>query len=190
MTLGIIPLTRNLAVLLCAMWAVHGWSDTVGTPPELIAFLDSIPHVVDISRSQQQVIDHEVGLGAIRKVRGVWQFKDSERLTGELSRHTWQVIDGFSSLEIFDQVVSHLDAMSASEELFSCVGRSCGQGVQWANRVFGERVLYGREELQHYKVYSVSSQPTYRVLLYSAARTADRQYFHLELLEAAPKAAP
>lgn len=177
---------RNTVGLLCAVWAANSWSDTVATPLELIGFLDAIPHVIDISRSQEQVRDHEVGLGAIRKTRGVWQFKASERLTGELSRHTWQVIDGFNSAEILDLVVVQMDAMVGSETLFDCEGRSCGQGVQWANRVFGERMLYGREDLQRYKIYSVASQPAYRVLLYSSARTADRQHFHLEVLKIAP----
>jgi uncharacterized protein DUF4892 len=185
-TSGFISVMRNTAGLLCALWAANSWSDVVGTPLELVAFLDSIPHVVDISRSQQQVRDHEVGLGAIRKTRGAWQFKDSERLTGELSRHTWQVVDGFSSLEILERVVAQLDSMEGGAMLFACEGRSCGPGVQWANRVFGQRVLYGREELQRYKVYSIASQPAYRVLLFSSARTADRQYFHLEVLEVAP----
>jgi hypothetical protein len=55
--------------------------------------------------------------------------------------------------------------------------------VQWANRVFRQRVLYGREDLQRYRVYALEEAGAqYRLVVYSAARTADRQYLHVDLL--------
>ena len=77
-------------------------------------------------------------------------------------------------------------AVKGGQLLFSCEGRSCGQGVQWANRVFGERVLYGRDDLQRYRVYAPAEGDEYRLVLFSSARTADRQYLHAELLEIKP----
>ena len=69
--------------------------------------------------------------------------------------------------------------------LFSCQGRACGHGAQWANRVFRERVLYGREDLQRYAVYELEGSPKYRLITYGAARTEDRQYLRVDLLELA-----
>ncbi|MEH6583035.1 MAG: DUF4892 domain-containing protein [Halioglobus sp.] len=155
-------------------------------PFELVDKLNAYPHAVEVSQAALEVRDHEVGLGAIKKVRGVWQFKKSERLSGSLDRHTWQIVDGFSSLEVFEGLVAELESAGAAELLFACEGRSCGQGVQWANRVFGERILYGREELQRYSVYALTGETTFRVILYSSARTADRQHLHMESLELAP----
>ncbi len=76
--------------------------------------------------------------------------------------------------------------MDEAELLFSCEGRSCGQGVQWANRVFHQPVLYGREELQQYRVYSVGKEARSILVIYAAARTADRQYLHAEVLTLTP----
>jgi hypothetical protein len=70
--------------------------------------------------------------------------------------------------------------------LFSCDGRACGRAVQWANRVFGQRVLFGREDLQRYAVFALPGENAGRLLVYSAERTADRQYLHVEWLQIAP----
>lgn len=150
-------------------------------PLQLLQRLDDYPHAAPAAFSEGEVIDHEVGLGAIKKVRGVWQFKDSERLSGTLTRYTWQIIDGFTSLEVMQELVSQLQQGEGIELLFECQGRACGHGSQWANRVFRQRVLYGREDLQQYAVYSLD-RGRYRMVIYSSARTADRQYLHVDLL--------
>ncbi len=159
------------------------------SPEALLRDFDAFPHVARVSHSVGDVIDHEIGLGAMRKVRGVWDFKASERHSGRLTRYTWQVVDGYSSSEILDELEAGL---SGSRLLFSCDGRSCGQGVQWANRVFRERLLYGRDDLQRYRVYGSATEggADYRLLLFSSARTADRQYLHAEFLAIEPGASP
>ena len=84
------------------------------------------------------------------------------------------------------ELVAQVQENLGVELLFECQGRACGQGAQWANRVFGQRILYGREDLQQYQVYGLSGVPAYRLVIYSAARTADRQYLHVELLQVEP----
>ena len=148
--------------------------------------LDSFPHAKLVDSSRQEVLDYEVGLGAMQKYLGDWQFKKSERLDGERLRYSWQIVDGFSSSEIFDGLVERVEALPGSERLFSCEGRACGNGAQWANRVFGQRVLYGRADAQRYRVYRVAGEPTHWLLTYASARTSDRQYLHAELLTLTP----
>ncbi len=170
----------HLWLACCALaWSTFSWAQL---PLDLVERLDSYPHAVSVTQFEGEVQDHEIGLGAIRKVSGAWKFKTSERLSGVLKRNTWQIVDGFTSQEILAELEAALEHEGDSELLFACEGRSCGQGVQWANRVFGERVLYGREEMQRYRVYDLKGAATYRVLLYSSARTADRQYLHMESL--------
>ncbi|KZX53344.1 hypothetical protein A3709_09415 [Halioglobus sp. HI00S01] len=148
-------------------------------PHTLLETLDASPHMQQVSHSSDAVIEHEIGLGAMQKIRGSWRFKGSERVTGERVRYTWQVRDGFTSNEVLDGLEAQLNSEGV---LFACEGRSCGQGVQWANRVFGERVLYGRDDLQRYRVYDLAdADQSYRLVLFSSARTADRQYLHAEL---------
>ncbi len=169
---------RVVTVLLTACIAVAARAN----PAELLQKLDGYPHANRINRSVQAVVDYEIGLGAMRKVRGAWGFKHSERQTGQLTRYTWQIVDGFTSVEVLEELESEL---VQSRLLFGCEGRSCGQGVQWANRVFRERVLYGRDDLQRYRVYGPGEAETgnYRVLLFSSSRSEDRQYLHAEYLD-------
>ena len=150
-------------------------------PAQLLHELDSYPHTRQIDRSEQAVIDYAIGLGALQKHFGDWQFKRSERVDGERLRYTWQVIDGFSAEEVFKRLRSEVEALNGVEALFSCEARACGNGAQWANRVFSQRVLYGRADTQRYAVYRITqSGGEFLVLMYAAARTADRQYLHAE----------
>jgi hypothetical protein len=168
-----------LAVSLAAIGTVLWGQDD---PGQLLRDLDEFPHAQRVAQSESRVLDHEIGLGAMRKIRGVWQYKHSERATGLLTRYTWQIVDGFTSQEVLQGLVARVEAIEGSELLFQCEGRACGSGAQWANRAFRQRVLYGREDLQRYRVYSMAGGEGYRMAIYGAARTADRQYLHVELL--------
>lgn len=174
---------RLLFVLLLfpAVWVVAEEARSVA---DLLWATDASHHTQQVATSEQAVVDHEIGLGAIRKVRGLWEFKDSERLDGLLSRYTWQVTDGFASAEVLAELEGELLALEGAELLFSCVGRACGHANQWANRVFGQRLLYGKSDEQRYRVIAVDNEAgRARVLLYSSARTADRQYLQADYLE-------
>lgn len=172
-----VPRLLLLSLLLCQVSFAGAES-----PVELLQRFNDYPHATSVNAGSEAVVDYEVGLGAMQKIRGAWRFKDSERLSGQRTYYTWQITDGFTANEVLAEIEADLE----SEVLiFSCDGRSCGQGVQWANRVFRERVLYGRDELQRYRLYGPAddSMSDYRLLLFSTARTADRQYLHVELVE-------
>jgi Domain of unknown function (DUF4892) len=159
-----------------------------GASPEPLALLerlDAYPYTKQVTFAKREVLDHEIGLGAIQKVRGEWRFKHSERLSGTLMSYTWQILDGYGSAQVMEDFLDAVTTDVGANLLFSCQGRACGQGVQWANRVFHEQVLYGREDLQRYRVYAIEGEQTYRLVVYSAKRTEDRQYLHVELLRIA-----
>ena len=176
-------LRRSAQMLILGFWLFTASLLRAETPQVLLEALDAYPHAVRVSYSQVEVVDHEIGLGAMQKIRGTWRFKTSERQSGSLVRYTWQIVDGFTSNEVMEEIETKLEGASV---LFACDGRSCGQGVQWANRVFRERVLYGRDELQRYRVFDPLGDGRHRLLLFSSARTADRQYLHPELLTLKP----
>lgn len=169
-------------ILGVALALVSGSSVASPEPEELLQQLNDYAHAKQVAFSSSEVIDHEIGLGAIKKVRGEWRFKKSERLSGLLVSYTWQIIDGFTSEEVMTKLLDSVAEREGAELLFKCRGRACGQGVQWANRVFRERVLYGREEFQRYQVYRLQEGANYRLVVYGAARSEDRQYLRADLL--------
>ncbi len=177
---------RQVALaLFVTLAAVIGWS--ADTPEQLLEQLNDYPHARQSDFSVGPVIDYELGLGAIKKVRGVWQFKESERLSGTLTRYTWQITDGFTSREVMEELAGLVQSRDGAQLLFECQGRSCGRAAEWANRVFSQRILYGREDLQRYQVFALEEDAAYRIAVYSAARTADRQYLHVDLLRVEEK---
>ncbi|MFV0275591.1 MAG: DUF4892 domain-containing protein [Parahaliea sp.] len=156
-------------------------------PLALLEDLDTFPHASQMDRSRQAVLDYEVGLGAMQKHLGEWRFKRSRRVNGERVRYTWQIVDGFTAKEVFEELTARVAALAGSELLFDCEGRACGNASQWANRVFGQRLLYGRADAQRYRVYSVAGDTTRLLLAYASERTASRQYLHAEIIELAPQ---
>jgi hypothetical protein len=178
-------LRKSGVVLVLVVWAMAGAAAEVNTPMQLLERLNEFPHAQQIEFQESEVLDYAVGLGAMQKVSGAWNFKHSERFNGQLTGYTWQLRDGFTSIEVMNELLVKVDELEAETLMFSCDGRACGNGVQWANRVFRQPVLYGREDLQRYRVFSIGESPRYLLLIYAAARTADRQYLHTELLQVA-----
>ncbi len=174
--------TRILLPALLVGQAISVWAQEYD-PFALVEQLREYPHAVSIDARESEVVDHELGLGARQKIRGQWGFSHSVRLNGTLSRETWQIVDGFTATEVLRELEQQLAAAGSSELLYSCDGRACGNAAQWANRVFGQRVLYGTSGEQRYRVYAVDTAAgDFRLALYSGARTATRQYLHLDIL--------
>lgn len=178
-------ISRGLRRWLGLAWLLVMAGTACADAPEVAALiqqLDDYPHTRQIRTSSVDVVEQEVGLGAMQKLRGEWRFKQSERFSGALQRYTWAIENGFRAEDEMQKFVQAVLQVAGAEQLFGCDGRACGQAAQWANRVFNERELYGKEDLQHYRVFALHGTPESRLLVYSAERTEDRQYLHVELL--------
>lgn len=172
-----------LAVLFVALGAAYAGAQ----PPEPAAYLDDLDEDPALIRTgepiEERVREFLVPLGAIQKVRGVWRPDESERVSGQRLAYTWRVEEGFRAEEFVDMLDARLAEDPAAKVIFSCDARACGSSVQWANRIFRERVLYGRQESQRYRAYKLERDGReYRLLVYGSARTTDRQYVRAELL--------
>ena len=175
---------QSVCLSALLLFCARSMSADIASVEQVLLQLDAYPHAVAIEGSQAQTIDHEVGLGSLRKVAGSWRFKSSERLSGLLQRTTWQIVDGFTSSEVLSGLENRVAQLPDQALLFSCEGRACGSGSQWASRIFGQRILYGRDDQQRYRVYRISEGETeYRLVIYASARTSDRQYLHADLLK-------
>ena len=154
-------------------------------PLTLFDFLESLPFAKKVEERDEKVRLHLVGLGGIKKVRGVWNPAELERVNGRLVAATWQIMDGATSAVVFEEAVAVIEARDDARVLFACSGHLCGPSVQWANLVFDQRILYGRVASQNYSVYALGPEgdATHRVIVYSSARTSERQHLHTEIIE-------
>jgi hypothetical protein len=126
---------------------------------------------------------YAVPLGAMQKIRGSWRPEESERLRGSKLRLTYRLEEGFGSSEVVTELDAVLDSDDSAQLLYSCEARACGNGAQWANRIFEERLLYGRAESQRLRAWRLEDEAgDYRAVVYASARSADRQYLRLEIL--------
>jgi hypothetical protein len=126
------------------------------------------------------VSDQEIGLDALQKRLGQWSFENSIRVSGQLKEVTYQTIDGYAAAALLKRQVEARQAYESVETLFECEGRDCGRAVQWASRVFGQRLLYGQDNDQRYWVGRSSSTTNALYVAYSAYRTQNRQYLVLQ----------
>ncbi len=172
--------------------ATNGLAAVAADPHAYMMALGERSYLESVEQSSDEpVTAYLVPLGAIQKVRGVWSARRSERVTGTRDASTWRVLDGYSSGEVVDEVDAQLDLDESASLLFSCDARACGASVQWANRIFRQRLLYGTEVSQRYRVYELDiaeegeEHSRHLLLIYGSARSADRQYLHMELIAAA-----
>ncbi|MFT4874460.1 DUF4892 domain-containing protein, partial [Congregibacter sp.] len=142
----------QLYVFLMCLGANLAAADVV-PPATYFAALDEYAHLESIgSQSERTVRDYLIPLGAIEKIRGVWAPRKGERLSGTLDRHTWRVQDGYTAEEMVAELDQRLALNEAAHKDFVCDARACGSSVQWANRIFQQRLLYGTEVSQRYRV--------------------------------------
>ena len=77
-----------------------------------------------------------------------------------------------------------------AQVLFECSGIECGRSNVWANQIFGQRVLYGRDATQDYLVAGTTASDGSRwlTLVYTVTRGNLREYAWVEHLAVAPGA--
>ena len=148
---------------------------------ELLAGIDGRWSTREYRDTERSVRGFPVPLGAMQKVRGVWRLDRFEAVDAVLRRVTWEV-SGEAVGDVFDAAAK--DLATVAVEQWRCSGRTCGNAAEWANRVYQERLLYGRDEFMHYAAFK-RSDGTW-LTLFSAARTADRQYLHIDIAQPAP----
>ncbi|MBS8239033.1 DUF4892 domain-containing protein [Marinobacter lipolyticus] len=78
-----------------------------------------------------------------------------------------------------------------AQVLFECSGRSCGRSNVWANQIFDQATLYGRDTEQDYLVAAVtdSAGNTWLTLVYTVTRGNQREYVWVEHLDVGEGAA-
>lgn len=151
-------------------------SDSASMPvSDPLSLLLELPAIEVVAQNSVDARNYELGLGAMQKRGGTWRFKRSERVSASRNTLTVQIVDGYTLDEILVEVLAGLGKL---ESLYHCDGRDCGNPVQWANRVFKQRILYGRDDFQRYRVYRMTNGDY--LVVYGGARTSARQYLHLE----------
>lgn len=128
--------------------------------------------------------DYRFALGSLEQVNGVERPEREARLSGALTRISYQIPDGSNTRDVFNHFYEQLKARDA-QVLYECRGRECGSSNHWANDIFRFSRLYGVDRTQY---YTAASLPGVSVALYVVERGNRRIYAHIDVIETDPAA--
>lgn len=133
--------------------------------------------------NQERVKDHWLILGAIQRISGRLQPEDDVRLKGDVTQWLWQLPEGHTSNEGFLALKNQLEKQTTT--LFDCQGRECGLSNDYANQVFKQSILYGRDSDQYYWAGLTEDRNPSVWVVYTSQRSAKRVYAYAEHIKLA-----
>lgn len=132
---------------------------------------------------------HLVLFSAVREVNDEIRSESMARLPVKGSGRLWAIDRDAARDEARAHYRDELQSLDA-RVLFECDGRACGRSNVWANRIFGESKLYGRDENQDYlvAVHTDQQETVWLTVLYTVTRGSQQEYLWVEHLAVEPGA--
>ncbi|WP_372980595.1 DUF4892 domain-containing protein [Marinobacter sediminum] len=132
---------------------------------------------------------HLVLFSPVREVNDEIRSETLARLPVQGEGRLYEIARDSSRAKARDHYRSLLQARGA-QVLFECSGIACGRSNVWANQIFGQRVLYGRDATQDYLVAGTTESDGSRwlTLVYTVTRGNLREYVWIEHLSVDPGA--
>ncbi len=126
---------------------------------------------------------HRILLSAVREVNNEIRSASLVRLAVRGAGQRLQISPDSGRDEARDYYLKELAARNAVI-LFECTGRDCGRSNVWANQIFNEATLYGRDADQDYvaAAYRDVDDAIHVVLVYTVTRGNQREYVWTEQL--------
>lgn len=127
---------------------------------------------------------HLVLFSPVREVNNQIRSEKKARIPVRGDGRLYQINRDASRGEARAHYQSLLQARGA-RVLFECSGRACGRSNVWANQVFDQATLYGRDSDQDYLVAAATGESgkTWLTLVYTVTRGSQREYAWVEHLE-------
>lgn len=119
--------------------------------------------------------DYRLVLSAANKANNQLSIEALYNLEVEGRRKLYQLSNDDDLEFVFNRIVDSF----AVQALYRCDGRACGSSNLWANSIFRESRLYGRDKRQHYWVGRNAEQ---LMLLYCVQRGNKRNFCLLDVL--------
>lgn len=100
-----------------------------------------------LEQKQQQQRHYRLVLSELKRTGATTYGEQEKRLEGELWRRYWAVDTAFSLAEVSDYFARQFQPLTL---LYQCQGLDCGSSHFWANEIFDNGRLVGREANQRY----------------------------------------
>ncbi len=168
---------RSFTLLLLIGWVVNATTASAATliEPFSLAALESE------TRIESQA--HRVLLSPVREVNDEIRSEVVARVPAVGLGQLLKIENDSNRREAREYYRSALSALGANI-LFECSGRACGRSNVWANQIFGQAILYGRDASQDYLAATVrQGESNFLILVYTVTRGNYREYVWIEQLE-------
>ncbi|GAA6133698.1 hypothetical protein NBRC116188_04870 [Oceaniserpentilla sp. 4NH20-0058] len=129
----------------------------------------------------QESKDHWLILGAIQRISGSLKPEAETRLQANVTQWLWKLPEGHNSQEGFNTLKAQLSKQTTT--LFECKGRECGLSNDFANQVFKQSILYGRDSDQYYWAGLSDGRKPSVWVIYTSQRSAKRVYGYVQKIE-------
>lgn len=100
-------------------------------------------------QQQEQVNSYRLVLSGLSRVQANTVPDHEVRLQGKLWRRAWAIDSQISLAEVNEHFAAQLDGLRT---LYECRALDCGSNNFWANTIFDNARLVGRDKFQYYRV--------------------------------------
>jgi hypothetical protein len=137
---------------------------------------EPFPRATSVQSDAFDNTEYRLVLSGLKRREAVTSGKVERLLNGDVKRELWQL----SSNHKLSQVMDHYLNQWGGEVLYQCDGLDCGSSNFWANKIFNNAKLYGRDTKQSYAVVMDSQQNNKIHVLYAIQRSKQMIYFNID----------
>jgi len=121
--------------------------------------------------------EYRLILSGLKNRATVISGKVERLINADVKRELWQLSSNHNIKQVMDH---YLSQWAAGEVLYQCSGLDCGSSNFWANKIFNNSKLYGRDINQSYAVVIDPKEKTKIYVLYAIQRSKQTIYFNLD----------
>lgn len=137
------------------------------------------PRAELIEETQLNNTEYRLVISGLKRKRAATSGEIERLITGDVNRQFWQISTNHS----VDQVMDYFLAEWQDEKiLYRCKGLDCGSSNFWANEIFDNAKLYGRDKNQAYIATMIPGSPNKVYVLYAVQRSKQKLYFNLDTI--------
>ncbi|MGM0767519.1 MAG: DUF4892 domain-containing protein [Pseudomonadota bacterium] len=183
-------MTRNVACILIAAALPWYAAGIFAAEPDAGAVPESFPNASLEAEVPVVSSGHLVLFSPVREVNNQIRSEKMARIPVNGVGQLYQIRRDSSRQDAREHYQRILQGRGA-QVLFECSGRACGRSNVWANQIFDQATLYGRDADQDYMVAAVTDGEgnTWLTLVYTVTRGNQRQYVWIEHLDVGEGAA-
>jgi hypothetical protein len=141
-----------------------------------VSATEVFPRAVLVETETFDNTEYRLVLSSLQHRKAVTSGEVERLISADVKRTFWQL----SSNHNVPQIMAHYLNQWDGEVLYQCGGLDCGSSNFWANKIFNNAKLYGRDINQAYAVVTDSKKKNKTYVLYAIQRSKETIYFNID----------